>query len=212
MAMLNRIRRKRFGEILVNEGIITKEQLQEATEIQRSSGDFLGTILLELGHVTETDIIKTMSVQYQLPFIRPSLYDLDRKLVQKFKPDFLHLHKILPIGSIGNLLLLVVTDIPSEEVLAEIQETSEANLAIYIGAISEVDQILKEMAPVSEEEDDRIRRRRRGGLGAQAMSLEDPAYDSTQVKKEVVLTVDTSWESIFDQAEGKVKGPEEDQE
>jgi type IV pilus assembly protein PilB len=211
MAMLNKIRRKRFGEILVNEGLITKEQLQEATEIQRSTGDFLGSILLELGHVTETDIIKTMSVQYQLPFIRPALYDLNRKLVHKFKPDFLHLHKVLPIDQIGQLMLLVVTDIPSDEVLAEIQESAEANLAIYIGAISEVDQILKELVPVGEAEEDRIRRRRRGGLGqAGKAAQEDPTTDSTQIKKEVVMTVDTSWESIFDVAEGKVKSDDDD--
>ena len=48
MANLNRIRRKRFGEILVGDGLITKDQLQEALQLQKTSGDFLGSILLDL--------------------------------------------------------------------------------------------------------------------------------------------------------------------
>src|SRR6266511_2374692 len=110
MGIVNRIRRKLFGEILVNEGLVSKEQLEEALELQKSTGDFLGGILLELGYITETDIVKTLSVQYQLPFLRPTLYDLDRRLIQKFRAEFLHLHKILPLDQIGNLLLVVVTD------------------------------------------------------------------------------------------------------
>lgn len=214
MAMLNRIRRKRLGEILVSEGLITKEQLQEATELQKSSGDFLSSILLDLGHITETDIIKTLSVQYQLPFMRPTLYDIDRKLIQKFKPEFLHLHKILPIDKIGNLILIVVTDIPSDEVLAEIQEIAGTNLAIYLASIGEVDRILKETVPISEGEEDQVRLRRRGS--SPVTPREEPAaengdqdMEATQIKKQVVFTLDSSWESIFDQAEGKVKGADD---
>jgi hypothetical protein len=220
MTMLNRIRRKKFGEILVGDGLVTKEQLQEALAIQKNSGDFLGAILLEMGHITETDIIKTLSVQYGLPFMKPSLYDLDRKLIGKFKPEFLHLHKLLPIDQIGNLLLVVVTDIPGEEVLSEIQEISGTNLAIYIASMSEVDLVLKEHAPVGEEIEDLIRRRRKGEVVTspprmeEASDGEEPDEDSAAdpdeepAKKQPVFEMDSSWESIFDQADGKVKGDE----
>jgi hypothetical protein len=232
MTMIGKLRRKRFGEILVGDGLITKDQLQEALELQKSSGDFLGSILLELGHISETDIIKTLSIQYQLPFLRPSLYDVDRHLLQKFTPEFLHLHKLLPIDKIGNLLLVVVTDVPTGDVLAEIQQISGANLAIYIGSISEVDTILREAAPISEEEEDGVRCKRRGvepkTAGAPSDDAEPDAEEELQeaeqeaelsadgdadpdVKKKT-FTLDSSWESIFDQAEGKVKSDETEDE
>jgi hypothetical protein len=209
MGVVNRIRRKLFGEILVSDGLVSKEQLDEALQLQKSTGEFLGSILLELGHITETDIVRTLSVQYQLPFLRPSLYDLDRKLIQKFRPEFLHLHKLLPLDQIGNLLLLVVTDIPSEEVVEEIQEVCQSNLAIYIGSISEVDQVLKDSAPVGEEEEANIRRHRKGAEHSAPSSHK--AGDSSRDlgrggEKEIALSLDTSWESIFDEAEGNVKG------
>jgi type IV pilus assembly protein PilB len=206
MGIVNRIRRKLFGEILVSDGLITKEQLDEALELQKASGDFLGSILLDLGHITETDIVKTLSVQYQLPFLRPSLYDLDRKLLALFKPEFLHLHKLLPLDKIGNLLLLVVTDIPTEDVVQEVQEVVQSNLAIYIGSISEVDQVLKQVAPLDGEGEAVIRRHRKVSTKQAAKQTAKQSSDVQDLEKEVVLTLDTSWESIFDEAEGNVKG------
>src|SRR5262245_16828933 len=161
MGVVNKIRRKLFGEILVSDGLISKEQLDEALALQRHSGDPLGTILLELGHITESDIVRTLSVQYQLPFLRPSLYDLDRRLIQKFRPECLHLHQVLPLDQIGKLLLMVVTDIPSEDVVEEIQEAAQSNLAIYISSITEVERILKETVPLAPELEAAIKARRR---------------------------------------------------
>lgn len=207
MGIVNRIRRKLFGEILVNEGLVSKEQLEEALELQKSTGDFLGGILLDLGYITESDIVKTLSVQYQLPFLRPSLYDLDRKLIAKFKAEFLHMHKVLPLDQIGNLLLLVVTDIPSEAVVEEIQETAQSNLAIYIGSIGEVDRILKDVCPLDPEGADLLRRhRKKAGIAMAKAAAEDSGSDSGDIKKDAIITLDTSWESIFDEAEGNVKG------
>ena len=207
MGIVNRIRRKLFGEILVNEGLVTKEQLEEALEQQKSTGDFLGGILLELGYITESDIVKTLSVQYQLPFLRPSLYDLDRKLIAKFKPEFLHMHKVLPLDQIGTLLLLVVTDIPSEAVVEEIQETIQSNLAIYIGSIGEVDRILKEVCPLDSEGTELLRKhRKKAGVAMAKASIDHSGSESGEIKKDAIITLDTSWESIFDEAEGNVKG------
>ncbi len=214
MSMIGRIRRKYFGEILVNEGIVSKEQLEEALQIQKDSGDFLGGILLELGYINESDIVRTLCLQYQLPYVRPSHYDFDRKLAQKFPAEFLHLHKLLPLDQMGELLLLVVTEIPTEETLKEIQGVAQSNLAIYIGSISEVEQILKEVAPIGEAGAERIRVKRRGRAlqnltqeeGEEIIEESDlePERGSDR-KKESIISLDTSWESIFDEAEGKVR-------
>jgi type IV pilus assembly protein PilB len=208
--MLNRIRRKRFGEILVGEGLISKEQLDEALQLQKASGDFLGNIIIDMGQTTESDIVRTLSVQYQLPFLRPALYDIDRRLLDKFKPEFLHLHKVLPIDKIGNLLLLLVTDIPGDDVLAEIQEVAESNLAIYIGPIGEVDTILRETMPIDEEQEAAIRQVRKGVMRSTSAATAQPVEEMAAVKKGAAAAEsDSSWESIFDEAEEKVNENEE---
>src|SRR4029453_6801803 len=69
--------RRRIGEILVNDGVASPEQIEEALMVQKSSGDLLGSILMDMGVVSEADIARTLCVQYQLPFICLANYEVD---------------------------------------------------------------------------------------------------------------------------------------
>ncbi|KIH75898.1 Type II secretion system (T2SS), protein E, N-terminal domain [Geoalkalibacter ferrihydriticus] len=56
--------RKRFGEILVEAGIISEASLRQALDQQKGSGRRLGRVLEELGVVSEKDIAVTLSRQF----------------------------------------------------------------------------------------------------------------------------------------------------
>ena len=77
MNTVSRLYRRRIGEILVNQGLISADQLEESLAIQQKTSELLGTILLDLGLVTEADIAKTICIQYQLPFITLVNYEFD---------------------------------------------------------------------------------------------------------------------------------------
>ncbi|MBI4605581.1 MAG: hypothetical protein HY721_26755 [Planctomycetes bacterium] len=143
-----RTNRRRIGEILVNEGVVSQEQVEAALDVQRKSGGLLGTILMDMGIVTESDIAKTISVQYQLPFICLANYELDEKLVGLFPREFLHKHKLLPFDKIGDTLLIMVSEIPQDSVLAEIPKLTQLNAALYVGYYSEVTKHLETLAPL----------------------------------------------------------------
>ena len=53
----------KLGEILVNENIITEEQLQQALVEQKQKNDKLGNILVSNGTITEDDLVKAFSLQ-----------------------------------------------------------------------------------------------------------------------------------------------------
>ena len=105
MAMIGKIRRKRFGEILVAEKLITQEQVEEALQLQTESGDSLGNILLDLGYITESDTVKALSIQYQIPYLSTSNYDIDKRLVESFSKQLLHRHCLLPLDKTAPLPL-----------------------------------------------------------------------------------------------------------
>src|SRR5438132_12690011 len=60
---------KPLGEVLIDERLISREQLQEAMERQRLTGRPLGKILLEMGAVTEDSLVEAVARQIGLPFI-----------------------------------------------------------------------------------------------------------------------------------------------
>ena len=52
-----------LGEILVEKGEITSEQLQEAIAMQKQSGGLIGTILVDKGYISEEKLIKYLAIQ-----------------------------------------------------------------------------------------------------------------------------------------------------
>jgi len=60
---------KRIGEILVSEGMVTPEQLEEAVKLQSKEGGRLGDILIRLGYVTEEQILSALSKQLHIPYV-----------------------------------------------------------------------------------------------------------------------------------------------
>ena len=82
----------KIGEILVKEGLISTEQLNQAIDSQQNSGDMLGSIITKLGFIDEIVLVEFLSKQFQSPAIDPlrlgiskdTLDLLPAKLVQKF--------------------------------------------------------------------------------------------------------------------------------
>src|SRR5437660_9670012 len=62
-------RMARLGELLVQAGAITADQLQFALRYQKQHGGRLGTNLVELGFLSESALAKTLSAQLRLPAV-----------------------------------------------------------------------------------------------------------------------------------------------
>jgi len=59
-------RRKKLGEILIAQGMITNEQLVEALQVHKRTGVSLGTVLVKLGYISEDDLTSVLGAQIQL--------------------------------------------------------------------------------------------------------------------------------------------------
>jgi type IV pilus assembly protein PilB len=59
-------RRKKLGEILIAQGLITNEQLVEALQVHKRTGVSLGTVLVNLGYITDDDLTSVLGAQIQL--------------------------------------------------------------------------------------------------------------------------------------------------
>jgi hypothetical protein len=65
---LTRRRRRLLGQMMVEKGLITPRQLEQALRTQRGIDERLGRIIVELGYVSELDMFRTLSEQDGLPF------------------------------------------------------------------------------------------------------------------------------------------------
>ncbi len=100
----------RLGDLLVREGLITKEQLDHALQEQRNSGMRLGYVLVKLGLVQETEITKMLARQYRMPAVDLSRFEVDPKIAKLVPADVAVKHTVLPLKREGRTLTVAMAD------------------------------------------------------------------------------------------------------
>ena len=147
MKHIERMTKNRLGEILVSEGVITKEQLESAVEEQNKGGGLLGNVLISMNFATEVDISKAMAKRFQLPFIHPSRYTISEDVKKILPPTFLRANRIVPLDIFGKILVIAACVIPSIKVINEIKKQTGCDMFIYIAVESEIRSVLDRIVP-----------------------------------------------------------------
>ena len=101
-----------IGQILMENGFITKDQLEEALEKQKmSGGKMLGDVMLELGLVSETQLAQALSIRLKVPYVDLSTVPISTEAVMKI-PEQTAREKLVIAFAINNNRLLVATNDP----------------------------------------------------------------------------------------------------
>ena len=100
----------RLGELLIKEGLLTPEQLQEALSKQKGGGGRLGYNLTQMGYISEDDLTKFLSKQYGVPSVNLSEFEIDRETVQLVPFDVAKKYLVIPINRAGSSLILAMAD------------------------------------------------------------------------------------------------------
>ncbi len=102
--------RKRLGDLLVEEGIITEQQVEQALSAQKSTGRKLGATLIELGALTEHQMLSFLSQQLDIPLIDLSRADVDVEAVQLLPEVHARRLRALVIGRHMDTLRVAMSD------------------------------------------------------------------------------------------------------
>jgi len=90
--------KKRIGDILINLGVISQEQLVQVLKEQKTTGKLLGQLLLEKGLVSNNDLAQALAQQIEVPFIDTITEQMaDINLLKKVPLKFLRQHVVMPI-------------------------------------------------------------------------------------------------------------------
>ncbi len=103
----------RLGDVLVNSGVITAEQLQKGLELQKGSGRKLGETLVDEGITTEENIAKALSSQLGYEMVDLQDVSIDEEILNLVPPNILKKHKMIPFeySKMGmNVLRVAMSD------------------------------------------------------------------------------------------------------
>jgi hypothetical protein len=149
MVQIAKLIRKKMGEVLVDEGLVKEEQVQEALRRQRATGESFGEILVAMGFVSEVDIARTLVKQSGLPYIDASKYRINKDGVAAVPGELMWLHQFVVLDKIGKTLLVAISNILGTEVFDKLEKASGSQIFVYVSTASQVHHALEKNVPVN---------------------------------------------------------------
>ncbi len=101
---------QRLGDLLVKEKVITPEQLDQATKLQKESHSRLASALVKLGFLSDEDVTNFLSRQYGVPAINLSYFEIDPAVVKLIPFETAKRYQILPLSRVGASLTIAMVD------------------------------------------------------------------------------------------------------
>ncbi|WP_045367669.1 GspE/PulE family protein [Vibrio campbellii] len=102
--------RKRLGDLLVEEGIVSEGQVQQALSAQHSTGQKLGDALIDLGFISEKQMLEFLSQQLGLPLIDLSRAPVDADAVQILPEVHARRLRAMVVARNGDTLRVAMSD------------------------------------------------------------------------------------------------------
>jgi hypothetical protein len=143
MVSLNRLTKKKLGEILVEQNLLSPQQVQDTLRMQHQTGLMFGETLVQNKLITEEKIVAVLVAQFGIPFIKPSNYKIPSELLEIFEPQMMRKFQFVPMDSIGNILVIAIAGLLSEDIFKEIETQTGCSLHVYLTRMSEIDLVLK---------------------------------------------------------------------
>ena len=110
----------RLGDLLVDAGVITEEQLMAALKSQKESKRRLGDELIQTGVITERQLIDALMMQLGVDYIDLSTTEIDPEMAQVLSKNIAKKYSVVPVRTRGDELYLAMADplnfIATEEV------------------------------------------------------------------------------------------------
>jgi type IV pilus assembly protein PilB len=158
--------RKRIGDLLVEAGLITEDQLQNALREQKELKMRLGDVLITRNYITEQQLIEVLEFQLGIPHVQLYRQKIDTKIINIIPQRLAEQHQVLPLRTDGNKLILAMADPLDYYAIDELRMSTgfriepaiaskdELQRAIkrYYGLQETVDQIMQNLGSREEDE------------------------------------------------------------
>lgn len=103
-------RKRKLGEILIDAGVLTREDLENALSAQKERGGRLGSVLVSLGLVDEDTMLTALETQLGIPRVELARYIINPEVARLLPEAFVRSHKVFPVERVGDRLTLAMAD------------------------------------------------------------------------------------------------------
>jgi type IV pilus assembly protein PilB len=129
---------KQLGDILLEGGHVTREQLEHAVSEQRRLGRSLGRVLVDLGVLTEQQLVAALATQIGMKFVDLSDHPVDGSAVSRVPDMVCRRHTALPIGYEEGKLVVAMADPANVFAVDDIRSVSGMEVKAVVATKADV--------------------------------------------------------------------------
>lgn len=130
----------RLGNILVEQGFLTLDQLKQALEHQKRAGQgkLLGEILVDLQLCGEDQIVECLAKTYGVPYAKLEPRVADPKIVDVLPREFIEKHLVFPLFSIRGTLTLAMVEPSNLFLIDEISALTHLEIQVVAATAKDI--------------------------------------------------------------------------
>src|SRR6266508_4373850 len=157
---------KQLGQILLEQGLITNEQLERALGEHRSTARSLGRTLIDLGYIRARDLVMALAEQVGLDFVDLSEHQIDPLAATLLPEQLARRYRALPIGERDGKLLVAMSDPANVFALDDIRAITNRDVQPIVATASDVERAIAKF----------------GGMGDQVEALASEASSKLEAE------------------------------
>ena len=146
--MLSKGSRKRLGELLIDQGVITADDLGHALNVQKTEGGLLGEVLIKLQLVTEEDIVIALATQFNYPYMDVDSFNISPDLAKNVPLELASRFTFIAVDKLNDILTIVMSDPSNEDAVREIQRVTACRVQSFVGTVSQIEGAIKKQYKV----------------------------------------------------------------
>ena len=141
---MKRTKRAPIGEILISQGKLTPEQLEEALARQGESGKKLGEILVELKMVSSEDTVAALSEQMEIPHVWLRKGLVDPRVIDLIPQKQAEFYQVLPMFKVHNVLTMATSNPHSVFALDDLRKLTGLEIQPVLCRAEEIQSSIEE--------------------------------------------------------------------
>lgn len=142
---IEKITSVRLAEILTERDVVSSEVITDALYSQDKNGDPFVQVLVNGGHITEWDLAKIVTENFNLPFLMASSYSISEEAKERFPKETLFKYSMVPLDTFGDIVTVAMPVMLSFEDISKIQKEHDCDLFLYVGLITENQKVLTDL-------------------------------------------------------------------
>jgi len=134
---------KMLGEILVDKGIIQKEQLQKALDHQAEHGGLIGEVIVSLTFATEESIAQCLAHQFGFAFLPLENYEVSKEVTALIPKNVVSHYCLMPLDKIENSLTVAMANPLNTEAIEDIEDLTSLEIQVFVATSTDIRNAIK---------------------------------------------------------------------